>query len=175
MQVEFYRPNSSNTGCGMSFSFVPEKDHYKPCVMINAIQQFSWDANKKIGNFSGNRDNPEANVIVKLGINEASEILSILDTCPMAFCAGVRQFPFAFHAFHKSGENSTQISFYPMVKTKKVFVGGKAQENPDLAYSIGIVQNITKKFSMLISHGDGRQLKEFLQIAIMNSHGQIHE
>ena len=64
MSLQIYKPNAKNTGCACSFRFGVDLKAQEPVVFINAIQQHSWDNNKKIGSFSEN--NFELNKSFKL-------------------------------------------------------------------------------------------------------------
>ena len=51
MSLQIYKPNAKNAGCACSFRFGTDMKTQEPVVFINAIQQHSWDENKKIGSF----------------------------------------------------------------------------------------------------------------------------
>ena len=67
MNLAFYKPNSKNTGCAFSFQLSTKGS---PTVYVNGIQQFSWNEQTKDGSFSGNRENPEKTIAIKINENE---------------------------------------------------------------------------------------------------------
>ena len=74
MNVAIYKPNSKNNGC--AFSFRVSTQGKSPVFYVNAIQQYSWDDNKKTGSFIKNKDADDKNVSFKLNDFELGEILS---------------------------------------------------------------------------------------------------
>ena len=76
MSLQIYKPNAKNAGCACSFRFGVDIKSGEPVVFINAIQQHSWDDNKKIGSFSENRNDPDKSLTVKL--NEVEVKLKII-------------------------------------------------------------------------------------------------
>ena len=70
--LQFYKPNSKNSGCGCSFKYSAKDD----CIFVNMIKQASWDEQTKRGSFAGNAQNPKASCSVKLSLTEAADIIS---------------------------------------------------------------------------------------------------
>ena len=96
MSLTLYKPNSKNSGCAFSFRIGVNKK-YEPTLYVSAIQQFSWDASKRSGSFSGNRDNPDKNINIKFNEFEAGGMLS-------AFANRNE-----YSTFHSFEENKTSI------------------------------------------------------------------
>jgi len=88
MIVQYYKPNSKNTGCAFSFDIGANRKNQEPCVYVRAIKQYSWDASKRTGSFSANAKNPE------------KSIEKYKD----------------FSAFHSYEDNKTSILFKPYTK-----------------------------------------------------------
>ena len=78
MSLTLYKPNSKNAGAAFTFSIGSDKKNDEPTLFISAIAQYSWNADKKIGSFSGNASDKEKTVNVKLNLNECGEILSAI-------------------------------------------------------------------------------------------------
>ena len=78
MSVTLYKPNSKNAGAAFTFSIGSDRKKNEPTLFISAIAQYSWDSDKKIGSFSGNRDDATKTVNVKLSEYECGEILSAI-------------------------------------------------------------------------------------------------
>ena len=66
MIVQYYKPNSKNTGCAFSFDIGANKKNQEPCVYVRAIKQHSWDASKRTGSFSANAKNPDKSISIIL-------------------------------------------------------------------------------------------------------------
>ena len=77
MSLTLYKPNSKNSGCAFSFRIGVNKK-YELTLYVSAIQQFSWDAGKRSGSFSGNRDNPDKNINIKFNEFEIRHQLNLL-------------------------------------------------------------------------------------------------
>ena len=65
MIVQYYKPNSKNTGCAFSFDIGANNKNQEPCVYVRAVKQYSWDASKRSGFFSGNAKDPEKSISIK--------------------------------------------------------------------------------------------------------------
>ena len=98
MSLTLYKPNSKNSGCAFSFRIGVNKK-YEPTLYVSAIQQFSWDASKRSGSFSGNRDNPDKNINIKFNEFECGAIISCIKN------------RFEYNTFHKFEDNKTTIKF----------------------------------------------------------------
>ena len=59
--IQFYKPNSFNKGVAVSLSFNPQDSG----IYVSFIKQFSWDAQRKIGSFKENKENPKAKKNIK--------------------------------------------------------------------------------------------------------------
>lgn len=146
--ISLYKPNPSNTGCAFNFKIGLDQKTQEPALYMSAIQQHSWNAEKKIGSFSGNKDNPEKNVNVKIGEFECGEILA-------AF-----KYRNEYSTFHAFGDNKTSIKFVPWDKKKKVFGSDEQQ----LVRAFGI--NVTRggnTFKIPLEQGEIEVVTEFLK------------
>ena len=59
MSIQIYKPNKNNTGFAFSFYIAENQKTQNPTLFLNAIAQHSWDAKKRIGSFSGSKEDPE--------------------------------------------------------------------------------------------------------------------
>ena len=66
MIVQYYKPNSKNTGCAFSFDIGANNKNQEPCVYVRAIKQHSWNSKTRTGSFSENAKNPEKSISIKL-------------------------------------------------------------------------------------------------------------
>jgi hypothetical protein len=145
--ISLYKPNASNNGCAFNFKSGLDQKTREPALYISAIQQYSWDAEKKMGSFSGNREDAEKNVNVKLSEFECGEILS-------AF-----KYRTEYSTFHAFGDNKTSIKFVPWDKKKKVY--GSDEEQVVRAFGINVSRN-GNVFKIPIEPGEVEALLVFL-------------
>jgi len=134
--IGIYRPNSKNSGCACSFYFGNDGNVY-----INAIQQYSWDNNKKIGSFSENSKNSDKSISVKLSIFECGGLIHAIDSYE------------EYSMFHSYKDDKTQISFKPWVKN---------DPKNTKAFGLSIVRNSSDKFRIPIEYSDAVVIKQFL-------------
>lgn len=148
MNLQLYKPNAKNTGFAVNFSISQKGD--KPTFFLNAIQQHSWNEANRTGNFSGNKDNDDKKIAIKLNEGELGEMLSTFTS----------RIP--WNGFHDFGGNKTSISLTPWDKDRKVKVkdGEKVYKAP--AFGLSIVQNGSKKFRFSLEAGEAELVKRFI-------------
>tara|TARA_R110002020_G_scaffold137259_4_gene306173 strand:+ start:177 stop:659 length:483 start_codon:yes stop_codon:yes gene_type:complete len=139
MIVQYYKPNSKNTGCAFSFDIGSNIKNGEPCVYIRAIKQHSWDASKRTGSFSANAKNPDKSVSIKLNEVEIGGLIYAIEKYT------------DFSAFHSFDDNKTSISFKPYAK-----------KDGTKAYSFGVTRNSANKFGIGVEMSEAYLLKEFL-------------
>ncbi len=137
MNLAFYKPNSKNTGCAFSFQLSTKSS---PTLYINGIQQFSWNEQTKNGSFSGNRENPEKTIAIKLNEIEIGGLIHAIRTYG------------EWKAFHSFEENKTQISW---TRYKK-------KDGSD-AFSFSISRNGNQKFGMGVELSEAETIRVFLE------------
>jgi hypothetical protein len=99
--MNFYKPNSYNTGSAVSFNYNEDDGG----VYVSIIKQHSWNAASKTGSFKENRNNPAANKSIKLNDNEISGMIRSIEERTK------------WSSFHKYNNGSgTSISFGPYEK-----------------------------------------------------------
>jgi hypothetical protein len=151
--IQFYKPNSKNTGSGCSFKF-SEKDE---CVYVNLIKQASWDEGKKRGSFAANAQNPKMSVSVKLSSTEVGEIISAIRRNG------------EFNGFHDSPKQVTRIKFSPYNRPSK--------DNPQQLSQVGFSFSVTKEskensqdktsFLMGFTFGEAVKLECFFSLSLV--------
>ena len=94
--IQFYKPNKKVTGTACSFWL-----NRDGAVMASMIKQASWNDERRIGSFAGNKDNPQKRVIVKFSNVEVAGIIDVLESNR------------EFSEFHRSKNQTLQIRFCP--------------------------------------------------------------
>lgn len=149
MNLQLYKPNAKNTGSGFNFSVSTREE--KPSFYVNAIQQFSWDNSKKTGSFSGNKENDDKKIAIKLNNAELGEMLS-------SFSSRV---PWA--GFHDFNGNKTTIALTPWDKSRTVTGKDKQRvEHTVPAFGFTISRNGNQTFRMSLEPGEVEILKQFI-------------
>ena len=153
--LQFYKPNSKNTGCGCSFKYSAKDD----CVFVNMIKQATWDEQAKRGSFAGNSQNPKASCSIKLSLTEAADIIS-----------AVRRNG-EVSAFHDSAKQVTRIKVSPYVRPTKDDPSKTAQVGYSFSVSKESKENAQDKTSFLIgfTFGEGTRLESFFCFALAKS------
>jgi len=143
MIVQYYKPNSKNTGCAFSFDIGANRKNQEPCVYVRAIKQYSWDASKRTGSFSANAKNPEKSISIKLNEIEIGGFIHAIEKYK------------DFSAFHSYEDNKTSISFKPYTK-----------KDGTAAFSFGVTRNSSNKFGIGVEMSEAYGLLEFLKFSL---------
>lgn len=143
MIVQYYKPNSNNTGCAFGFQIGIANKSKEPAVFMTAIQQFSWNEKTKNGSFSENFKNPEKSISLKFNENELG-----------GFIYAIEQY-IEFSAFHTYEENKTAISFKPYTK-----------KNGQKAFSFSVTRNSANKFGIGLEMSEAYSLVQFFKFAL---------
>tara|TARA_A100001201_G_scaffold134665_1_gene122424 strand:+ start:531 stop:1019 length:489 start_codon:yes stop_codon:yes gene_type:complete len=141
MIVQYYKPNSKNTGCAFSFDIGSNQKNNEPCIYIRAIKQFSWNNERRTGSFSENSKNPDKSISLKINEIEAGGFINAIEN----YCD--------FSAFHSFQDNKTSISFKPYTK-----------KDGTKAFSFGITRNSANKFGIGVEMSEAYGLLEFLKV-----------
>ena len=140
MIVQYYKPNSKNTGCAFSFDIGANNKNQEPCVYVRAIKQHSWNSKTRTGSFSENAKNPEKSISIKLKEIEVGGLIFAIEKYNQ------------FSAFHSYEDNKTSISFKPY----------KKKDGTD-AFSFGVTRNSANKFGIGVEVSEAYGLREFLK------------
>jgi len=149
MNLQIYKPNAKNTGSAFNFSIDTRNE--KPVFYVNAILQHSWNSTTKTGSFSGNKDNPDKKLAIKLNEFELGEILSTLNT----------RIPWS--GFHDFNDNKTSIGLTPWDKPKKVKdKNGNYHEFKSPAFGFTVTRNGSQTFRISLEPGEVEVLKRLI-------------
>lgn len=143
--IQFYKPNSSNKGVAVSISFNPADSG----IYVSFIRQFSWNAEKKIGSFKGNKDNPKAKKNIKFNDIEVSGIIRAIEKEEK------------WSTFHKfNNESGVSISFAPYIK-----------DNVMSGFGLRISDSKDKEniFSVGFTNDESIKLREWLKLSLEES------
>jgi hypothetical protein len=143
--IQFYKPNSSNKGVAVSISFNPADSG----IYVSFIRQFSWNADKKIGSFKGNKDNPKAKKNIKFNDIEVSGIIRAIEKEEK------------WSTFHKfNNESGVSISFAPYIK-----------DNVMSGFGLRISDSKDKEnvFSVGFTNDESVKLREWLKLSLEES------
>ena len=153
--INFYKPNSNNTGCGCSFKY-SAKDN---CVFVNLIKQASWDDAAKRGSFAANAQNPKASCSIKLNLTEMADIASCISRNGET------------NLFHDSQKQVARIKFSPYLRGSK--------ENPDVKVQVGFSLSVSRdnkentqdksSYLMGFTFGEATQLSSFALFVLAKS------
>lgn len=141
--IQFYKPNSQNTGNAFGFRLGVKGKTDEPCIYMTAVNQFSWDSKKKSGSFSQNAKNPEKSTLIKFNETELS-----------AFIHAIEKYE-KFNTFHTFEDNSTSINFGPYTK-----------KDGTKAFSFSVTKNSTCKFGMGLEMSEAYLLMEYFKFAL---------
>jgi hypothetical protein len=146
MNLSIYKPNPSGTGCAFSFQIGADGKTGSPSMYMKAIKQHSWDAGRRIGNFSNNKDDPTKNLSLKFNESECGEIVSAIAN------------RHEFSTFHSFEENKTSIKFSPWDKKSK------NDESVILpAFGITVTRNGSETFKVPLDPGETIVITELLR------------
>ena len=140
MIVQYYKPNSKNTGCAFSFDIGANNKNQEPCVYVRAIKQHSWNDKTRTGSFSENAKDPDKSISIKLNEIEVGGLIFAIEKYK------------EFSAFHSYEDNKTSISFKPY----------KKKDGAD-AFSFGVTRNSANKFGIGVEMSEAYGLREFLK------------
>lgn len=141
--INFYKPNSQNTGCAFGFRLGVQGKSNEPCVYMTAVKQHSWDSKKKNGSFSGNFKNPDKSLSVKFNESEISGFIYAVENYKK------------FNAYHTFDDNSTSILFSPYKK-----------KNGEDAFSFTVTRNSSNKFGIGIELSEATLISQFFKFCL---------
>jgi hypothetical protein len=140
--IQFYKPNSFNKGVAVSLSFNPQDSG----IYVSFIKQFSWDAQRKIGSFKENKENPKAKKNIKFNDIEVSGIIRAIEKEEK------------WSTFHKfNNDSGVSISFAPYIK-----------ENIMSGFGLRISDSKDKEnvFSVGFTNDESIKLREWLKLSL---------
>lgn len=141
--INFYKPNSKNTGNAFGFRMGVNGKQKEPCMYMTAVQQHSWDSGKKTGSFSENSKNPEKSASVKFNEAELGGFIYAIENYEK------------FGAYHTFDSNSTSISLSPYTK-----------KDGTKAFSFSVSRNSTNKFGIGLEMSEAYLLSEYFKFVL---------
>jgi len=141
--IQFYKPNSSNSGSAFGFRLGVNNRDSVPCLYMTAIKQHSWDSKTKNGSFANNAKNPEKSLSVKFNESEIGGFICAIETYTK------------FSAYHQFDDNSTSIMLSPYTK-----------KSGDKAFSFGLTRNSANKFGMGLEMSEAYLLAQYLKFVL---------
>ena len=141
--INFYKPNSKNTGNAFGFRLGIQGKSEEPCLYMTAVKQHSWDSNKKSGSFSGNSKDPEKSVSMKFNESELGGFICAIENYEK------------YNAFHSFDDNKTSISLSPYTKND----GTKA-------FSFSVTRNSANKFGIGLEMSEAYLLANYFKFVL---------
>jgi len=141
--INFYKPNSKNTGHAFGFRLGVQGKTNEPCLYMTAVQQYSWDSKKKSGSFSGNSKDPEKSASIKFNESELGGFIYAIENYEK------------FNAFHSFDDNKTSISLAPYTK-----------KDGTKAFSFSVTRNSANKFGIGLEMSEAYLLAEYFKYVI---------
>jgi hypothetical protein len=163
MSIQIYKPNKNNTGFAFSFYMTNNHKDESASLFINAIAQHTWNDQKKIGSFSGNKDNPDKNISIKFNQFECGSIISCIEN------------RYEWNTYHAYEDNKTQIKLSPWDKViSNTKINQKTKEPYEEkitipAFGIVITRNGNQVFKIPLEPGEVECIKALCQAIILYS------
>lgn len=160
MSIQIYKPNKNNNGFAFSFYMGENQRDGTPSLFINAIAQHSWDSNKKIGSFSGSKEDPTKNISIKFNEFECGSIISAIDN------------RYEWNTYHAYEDNKTQIKLSPWDKViTNTKLNSKTKETYEEkitlpAFGLVITRNGNQVFKIPMEPGEVQCVKILCQSII---------
>jgi hypothetical protein len=160
MSIQIYKPNKNNTGFAFSFYMGESQKDGSPSLFINAISQHSWDDRKKIGSFSGNKNDQEKNISIKFNEFECGSIISAITN------------RYEWNTYHAYEDNKTQIKLSPWDKqVTQTKINSKTKETYEEkitlpAFGLVLTRNGNQIFKIPIEPGEAECIKSLCQFII---------
>lgn len=163
MSIQIYKPNKTNTGFAFSFYMTNNNKDGSASLFINAIAQHTWNDQKKIGSFSGNKENPDKNISIKFNQFECGSIISCIEN------------RYEWNTYHAYEDNKTQIKLSPWDKViSNTKINQKTKESYEEkvkipAFGIVITRNGNQVFKIPLEPGEVECIKALCQSVISYS------
>ena len=160
MSIQIYKPNRNNNGFAFSFYMGENNRDGSPSLFINAIAQHSWDSKKKIGSFSGSKEDPTKNISIKFNEFECGSIISAIEN------------RYEWNTYHAYEENKTQIKLSPWDKViTNTKLNSKTKETYEEkitlpAFGLVITRNGNQVFKIPMEPGEVQCVKILCQSII---------
>jgi len=141
--INFYKPNSKNTGNAFGFRMGIQGKSDEPCIYMTAVKQHSWNSDKKTGSFAENAKDPEKSISVKFNEIELGGFIYAVENYEK------------FGAYHSFDGNSTSISLSPYTK-----------KDGTKAFSFSVTRNSSNKFGIGLEMSEAYLMVQYFKFAI---------
>mgnify|MGYP003653850343 CR=1 FL=1 len=141
--IQFYKPNSKNTGNAFGFRLGVQGKSQEPCLYMTAVQQHSWDSKNRNGSFAKNAKDPDKSASVKFNESELGGFIYAIENYEK------------FSAFHSFDNNSTSILLGPYTK-----------KDGTKAFSFSVARNSSNKFGMGLEMSEAYLLSEYFKFVL---------
>jgi len=141
--IQFYKPNSKNTGGAGAFSCSLNNRTGQVESYINLIKQLSWDSTKKVGKFY-DPNITDNKIAIKMSSSELGSMMDVIENLGNEFST-----------VHRSDSGMTSITFKPYE-----FKGTKG-------FSLGASRD-GKKFGIGLTIGEAVVVREFCRASILD-------
>jgi len=136
--LQFYKPNSKNTGSACSFSY----NKQDKALYVSFVRQASWNSQTKTGSFKGSGLDKKASS--KVSSTELAGLVHSLEANT------------EYNAFHGNTDKNTTFKLAPYSK-----------DGSQVGYSFALNQrdnpnNVKKSFIIGFNFAEGRMLKEYI-------------
>ena len=152
MEISLFKPSPfENNGqyAGAAFSFKLLKTPDGPKFIMSGVKQKSYNAEKKLGSFFNNKDNPDQSVSVKFNEIELGNLIYSIKNYK------------DFSAFHTFGEDKTTITFKPYNKKPK-----QGETEGAKAFSLTVKKNGSLTVGLGVELGEAEMLRVFIETAL---------
>jgi hypothetical protein len=153
MSIQIYKPNKNNTGFAFSFYIGEPRGNHTPNLFLNAIAQHSWDSSKRLGSFSGNKNDPDKNISIKFNEFECGAIINCINN------------RYEWNTYHAFEQNKTQIKISPWDKKVKVTKINQQTKQPFdqeitvPAFGLSVTRNGNQNFKIPLEPGEAECIK----------------
>jgi len=141
--IQFYKPNSKNTGNAFGFRLGIKGKNETPCIYMSAVKQHSWNNKSKSGSFSENAKDPEKSISVKFNEGELGGFIYAIENYEK------------FSAFHSFDDNKTAILLSPYTK-----------KDGTKAFSFSVTRNSANKFGIGLEMSESYLLSQYFKFVL---------
>jgi hypothetical protein len=158
--ISIYKPNKSNTGVAFTFQMGEGGRDKEYALYMHAIQQHSWDDQKKVGSFSENKKDPNKTLTLKFNETECGSIISAIEN------------RFEYHTFHSHDSNKTSIKLVPWDKKTKLSKFNQEtkqfEENWSTlpAFGLSVSRNGNQTFKLPLEPGECQCVIELIKLLL---------
>lgn len=147
MGLQFFKPNSKNTGAALSVSFTSKGD--KKGAFFELIKQVSWDDSTKKGKFGGG-----AKILSKFNTTELAQFIDCIE----------RGADFEKPLYHTTKDSASQINFSKM--KNKINQNGKWVDGEGYRGYVLFIGKGDDKISIGLTFAEAVELREYFKYVL---------